>query len=373
MSGAGALPPSTLPIADAALRAGAAWLAPGGPEGDVAVSSRVRLARNIRGYRFLNRCDGPARRRLLQQSRDAIHAVLGARPAGATGVGPAAWIDVNALPELERKLLVERHLMSKEHAKGLSADSPKGLAVSIPDERLSIMVNEEDHLRVQSLAPGLALTACLDRARDADERLGAVLPWAFHERFGYLTACPTNVGCAARLSVMVHLPGLRLLGEIEKVRAAARDMCLAVRGYYGEGSDAAGDLYQVSNQTTLGRAEDRLIADLQAEIVPAIVRAERQARQRLLEGRRRVVEDIIFRALATLRSARLLPPEEAISQLSLLRLGVLTGVIADVDLAAVNQLMLLTQPAHLQRVLGRTMDQQERREARADYVRQRLG
>lgn len=364
-----------LPMSDEAICAGAGWLGVDGAEGDVAISSRVRLARNIAGHNFLSRCDGAARRRVLECSRNAIEATLGqgGGSAGIGGGGPVAWVDVNALGEMDRKLLVERHLMSKEHAKGLGAETPKGLAVSVPDERVSIMVNEEDHVRLQVIGAGMALGDCLHKAQRVDAALSGEVRWAFHDRFGYLTACPTNVGCAARMSVMVHLPGLRLLGEIDKVRAAARDMALAVRGYYGEGSEAAGDLYQVSNQTTLGKSEERLVADLEAEILPAVVRAEREARRRLLETRRRVVEDMIFRALGVLRSARLLPPEEAITQLSLVRLGVLTRVVEGVELELVNQLMLLTQPAHLQRVVGRTMDQQERREARADFVRKRLG
>ena len=172
---------------------------------------------------------------------------------------------------------------------------------------------------------------------------------------------------------MLHLPGLKLLGEMDKVRRATRDMSLAVRGYYGEGSEAAGEFFQISNQTTLGKTETAVIEELEREIIPQVVAYERAARRVLLDKRRRLLEDKVFRALGTLRHARLLTPEEAIMLLSDVRLGVLVGLIQDVTHQQVNQLVLLTQPAHLQRALGREMDQGERREARADFVRQALG
>jgi protein arginine kinase len=172
---------------------------------------------------------------------------------------------------------------------------------------------------------------------------------------------------------MLHLPGLKLVGEMDKVRRATRDMSLAVRGYYGEGSEAAGEFFQVSNQTTLGKSETAILSEIEKEIIPQVVQYERAARRLLMERRRRLLEDKVYRALGTLRHARLLTPEEAIMLLSDVRLGVLTGLIKDVNEQQVNQLILLTQPMHLQRALGRDMDQGERREARADMVRQALG
>jgi protein arginine kinase len=301
--------------------------------------------------------------------------------------------------------MLERHLISKEHAKGVipggpkaqetvpepaSADSPptpgtpvqagetRGVAVSLPDESVSVMVNEEDHLRLQVLLSGLELTAAYQRVNAVDDlipgpsRGGRVLDYAFSPRFGYLTCCPTNVGTGIRVSVMLHLPALKLTGELEKVRRATRDMNLAVRGYYGEGSEAAGEFYQISNQTTLGKSEPQLLKEFEQDIMPQVINYERQARRLLLEKRRRLLEDRVFRALGILRHARLLSPEEAITMLSDVRLGVVTGLVKGVTEQDVNQLILLTQPAHLQRVLGQEMDQNARREARADLVREKL-
>lgn len=340
---------------------GADWLTSAGSDSDVVVSSRVRIARNLAGLPFVNRCTPDQRAEILRRCRHQIH---------ESGVAKQVmWSDVHKLPLIDRTLLVERHLMSKEHAKG---DQARGIAVSYPDERLSIMVNEEDHLRVQVLLSGLAIDEAWRLADEADDRLEAGLDFAFSARFGYLTACPTNVGLAMRMSVMLHLPGLKLTGEIEKVRRAAKDMALTVRGFYGEGSEAAGDLYQVSNQTTLGKAEADTMRELAAEIIPQVVQYERDARRRLMERKRRVIEDAVFRALGILRSARLLPPEEALTLLSFIRLGVLTGLVPAIKEQTVNQLVVLTQPSHLQRLTGKEMDQQKRREARADLVRERL-
>jgi protein arginine kinase len=345
----------------ASVRAGAPWLIAGANQGDVVISSRVRLARNLTEFAFISRCDTDTRAQVLTRIQRHVPVAKLAEQI--------AWCDLHATSALERQLLVERHLISKEHAKG---EQPRAVIVSVPDERLSIMVNEEDHLRIQVLRPGLALDEAMGAIDEADDRLEAGLDFAFSPRFGYLTACPTNVGTAVRFSVMLHLPGLRLTGEIDKAKRAARDMCLAVRGFYGEGSEALGDLYQVSNQTTLGRPESALLKELQHDILPQVLEFERQARKTMLDKRRRTLEDQVFRSLGLLRHARLLTPEEALTHLSLVRLGILLGLIADIELASVNQLLVQCQPAHLQRLAGRELDQQQRREARSDLVRQVL-
>jgi protein arginine kinase len=337
----------------------------GALDGDVVISSRVRLARNLRGFPFLTKA-GPEHRLGVM---DAVRAQL-----ACAGLGPALlWANVHELPSLERTLLVERHLMSKELAKG---DLPRGLAVTLPDERVSIMVNEEDHLRIQCVLPGMALPTAWAMASEADDRLEAGLDVAFSPRFGYLTACPTNVGTGVRMSVMLHLPALRSGGEIEKVKRAASDMGLSVRGFYGENSEASGDFFQISNQRTLGRPEGLILAELHEQIVPTVIAYERAARRQLLVRQRRTIEDQCGRALGLLRHARLLTPEETMGALSLVRLGRLLQ-IADcpaiaTDDAGLLQLMLQVQPAHLQRIAERQMDQQQRREFRADLVRQTL-
>jgi protein arginine kinase len=233
-------------------------------------------------------------------------------------------------------------------------------------------VNEEDHLRLQCIRSGLALEKVWGEIDALDDMLEQGLEYAYSPRWGYLTGCPTNVGSGARFSVMLHLPALKLTGNIDKVKRAASDMALAVRGFYGEGSEAAGDFYQISNQTTLGKPEQVLLDNLQREILPKVIEYERAARKSLLEKRRVHLEDQVCRAVGVLGAARLLTTEESMQLLSQLRLGVVTGIVSDVDARVVNQLMLLAQPAHLQRVIGKEMDQEHRRAARAELIRSRL-
>lgn len=372
------------------------WLCNEGAAGDVVLSSRVRLARNLAGVPFVNRASRDDRERVVQTARDWI-----LRSGAADRL---VWIDLHESTQTDRTLLVERHLISKQLAKGApeaspsagaaagsgsgsgsgsgtgsgggggsgGAGEPRAVAFSVPDERLSIMVNEEDHLRVQVLRAGLTLSACWEAASLVDDRLEAGLDYAFSPRLGYLTACPTNVGTGTRMSVMLHLPALKITGDIEKVKRAANDMNLAVRGFYGEGSDALGDLYQISNQTTLGKPEGAILADLQDSIVPEVVEYERLARRTLLARRRFGLEDQVWRAFATLSHARLMSADEAMQLISLVRLGVVLGVLDRPAVADVNLLFLLVQPAHLQRALGREMDQEGRKIARAEVLRARL-
>ena len=400
------------------IAAGAAWLRPG-PHSDVVISSRVRLARNLGDHDFPHRSTSRQREQLLAVCQLTLRGLPplsepGASATDLASVQPAAsaptppkaapgsskaarasktsmpaqgdkppepsaealpaqqyvWVNMHKLGQLDKTLLVERHLISKEHAKGTE---PRGLYFTLPDERLAIMVNEEDHLRIQVIRPGLALGQAISQIDQVDDDIEHQLNYAFLPRLGYLTACPTNVGVGARLSVMLHLPGLRLTGDIEKVRRAAKDMSLAVRGYYGENSESVADLYQLSNQTTLGKSEADLRREIEVEIVPQIVDYERKARRDLRDKKRRHLDDHVFRALGLLRSARLLSPEDALANLSLVRLGIVTGLIDDIAEQQATQLMLLTQPAHLQRYLGVELDQQRRREVRADLVRQQLG
>ncbi|MBL8886481.1 MAG: protein arginine kinase [Phycisphaerales bacterium] len=352
----------------------AEWLTNAGDASDVVLSSRVRLARNLSGHTFVHRASKEDRERALQICRDWILA--------ANVCDRIMWVDLHESPAIERNLLVERHLISKQHAKGKAATSggvatpaaeePRAVAVSIPDERLSIMVNEEDHIRMQMLRAGLSLSDCWRDASAIDDKLEAGLDYAFTKKLGYLTACPTNVGTGMRMSVMLHLPALKVTGEIEKVKRAATDMNLAVRGFYGEGSDAVGDLYQISNQTTLGKPEGAVLADLQDSIIPEVIQYERHARNTLLSKRRSALEDQVFRALGALTHARLIAADESMQLLSLVRLGVVLGLIPELSVQTVNMLFLMVQPAHLQRVLGKEMDQEHRRIGRAAMIRARL-
>ncbi|MEM9418489.1 MAG: ATP--guanido phosphotransferase, partial [Planctomycetota bacterium] len=225
----------------------------------------------------------------------------------------------------------------------------------------------------QVLRSGNQLTEAFDQINRIDDVLEEKLEFAYSRRFGYLTACPTNVGSGLRVSVMMHLPALKLTGEIDKVKRAARDMHLAVRGLFGEGSEAQGDLYQVSNQTTLGKTEQEILADFEHTVVPQIIAYEQQARQALLRQREDQLDDKIWRAWALLTNARVIGTEEVLSLLSHVRLGVNLGRLDTVDIRTINELFLLTQPAHLQRITGSEMDPATRRVARARLIRQRLG
>lgn len=327
---------------------------------EIVVSSRIRLARNISGYRFLGKMTRHQRQSLEAKIRDTI---LSAQLSPQT-----LYVDLEAAPEIDRQLLVERHLISKQHAAGEGA---RGVAIA-ENETLSIMVNEEDHLRIQVLRSGLQLEEAWEQINAVDDKLEARLDFAFHPRFGYLTACPTNVGTGIRVSVMLHLPALKLTGEIEKVFRAAKDLHLAVRGLYGEGTEATGDFYQISNQITLGHTEEEIISDFKHGVIPKIIDFEHHARRTLLNERTAALDDKVFRSLGILRSARLLTSEEVMFLLSHLRMGINLGRVKDVDMRTVNELLLLTQPAHLQKLQGRKLEGDQRRAARADFVRQRL-
>ncbi len=357
-----------------ALEVGAEWLRGEGELSDVLLSSRVRLARNLAGRLFATK----ATRRDRQETLDVCREWL----MRAELASKMIWVDLHGSSPLDRALLVERHLISKNHSKGKGTnpnEDPRGVAISVPDERLSIMINEEDHLRIQAIRSGLSLSQAWADIDSVDDKIESKLDYAFSPRFGYLTACPTNVGTGVRMSAMLHLPALRLTGELEKVKRAAQDMSLAVRGFYGEGSEAVGDLFQISNQTTLGKSEQQILQDLEGDILPKVVEYERLARRELLAKRRVGLEDQVWRAWGALSNARLMNTDEAMQALSLVRLGATMGLLRGAsgtqdspDPRTINQLMLLVQPAHLQRAVGRELDQEQRRVARASLLRSRL-
>jgi protein arginine kinase len=336
------------------------WLRGSGPMSEIVISSRIRLARNVAGFNFLSRCTRHQRQALEQKVRQTIL---------ESGAAPQIfYVDLEQAPEVDRQLLVERHLISKPHA---TAEGARGVAVG-ENETISIMVNEEDHLRLQVLRSGLQLHEAWEQITRVDDSLEAKLDFAFHPRFGYLSACPTNVGTGIRVSVMLHLPALKLTGEIEKVFRAAKDLKLAVRGLYGEGTEATGDFYQISNQTTLGRTEEELIEDFGRLVIPKIIDYEHHARKTLLSEKTIALDDKVSRALGLLRSARLMATDETLLLLSHLRMGVHMGRVKDVELRTINELFLLTQPAHLQKMQGKKLEGDVRRAARAEFIRARL-
>lgn len=333
-------------------------------DGDVVMTSRVRLARNLSAFPFVNRATHPQRREIVEIVRSV--------PLASTPLPALSWVEMSPLPKARRLLLAERHLVSRQFVEG---DSPRALALA-PCETLAIMVNEEDHLRMQSIQPGSALGKAHETAMILDDALSAHLDFAFSPKLGYLTACPTNVGCGIRVSVMMHLRALRMSNEMEKVQRAAKDLNLAVRGFYGEGSDAIGDWFQVSNQRTLGVREEDLLNIFADRIVPAVVTWEREARRLLLEGSRRAAtEDRVFRAVAVLRTARMMSLDESMKLLSSVRMGVCMGIVHCVTLAKLNRLMLEVQHAHLRATNAsiENDDDNAAREARALATRTCLG
>lgn len=349
-------------LSDLTTRAGE-WLRGDGPMSEIVISSRIRLARNIAGHNFLSRCTRAQRNAIEQKARGAVL-------ASADKISDKLfYVDLADAPEIDRQLLVERHLISKPHA---LAEGSRGVAVG-GDESVSIMVNEEDHLRIQVLRSGLQLEEAWEQINAIDDSLEGVLDFAFHPRFGYLTACPTNVGTGIRVSVMLHLPALKLTGEIEKVFRAAKDMRLAVRGLYGEGTEATGDFYQISNQTTLGKVEEDIIQDFKHVVIPKIIDYEHHARRTLLSDRTVALDDKVYRALGLLRSARLLTSEEVLQQLSHIRMGVNLGRLKGIEVRTLNELLLMSQPAHLQKMLTKKVEGDARRAARADFIRSKIG
>lgn len=333
------------------------WLRGNGRDADIAICTRVRLARNIEGYHFAPTMDQDEARRL---NADVV-AALTDLDVGA----PLQVMDIGDLGNVERNMLVERHLISREHS-----DGDRARSVLLDDrESVSIMVNEEDHLRSQVFESGFELDRAQQRAEDLDHQLAERVPLAFSEEFGFLTSCPTNTGTGMRVSVMLHLPGLVWAKEIEKATGTAQKIHLAVRGLYGEGSRALGDFYQVSNQVTLGRSEEEILRDVD-KAVARLIDWEREVRSALLRGESRTrTLDKIYRALGTLERARILSSQEALNCLSAVRLGVHQEVLTGIDIGEINQALLRCQPAHLQRDRQRELSPSERDQERADLIR----
>lgn len=347
------------------------WILAEGPESDVVVSCRTRLARNVAGFTFVSRLQPEEALRLSERLQGLL---TGLRLDGET-----VWVPVGEADPVLRLLLRERHLASRD----LVPTDPKhpvgpGRAVAFGEtETVSAMVIEEDHLRLQGIAPGFDLELSWQRARDLDRALERDLDFAFSERLGYLTGCPTNVGTGMRTSVMLHLPALGLVHhEREKVFTAAQRTGLAVRGMYGEGSRAAGDFYQISNQVTLGRTEEQLVGDLR-EFVTRIASFERDVRRVLLEEQRTALQDRVSRAFGMLRTARAMPTEVALAQISLVRLGECTGLLAPGTGRDLKRVAIQIQKGHLQ-ALNREDGEEgllsvnERDRLRATYLRRQF-
>jgi protein arginine kinase len=335
------------------------WLRGSGPESDIVISSRIRLARNLADFPFISRASDQDRARIEQ----SVHECLSASDIA----DQLFYVGMDGLNEIDRQFLVERHLISRELADGRGA---RAVAID-PQEKYSVMINEEDHLRIQVMFSGLNLQEAWEQIDRIDDIIERKLTYAFHPKLGYLTACPTNVGTGMRVSVMLHLPALVITRQIEKVFRSLQKISLAVRGLYGEGSQAMGDFYQISNQITLGRSEQDLIQQVN-DIVPVIVSYERQARDYLIRESQENVHDRVSRAYGILRNAQTISSQETMHLLSSVRMGVNLGLIEGVEIPLVNDLFIQTQPAHLQKLSGTELDTADRNIERARYLRRHL-
>lgn len=342
---------------------GMAWLDGSGPGSHLVLSTRIRLARNLADHNFSPRSSFADREAVLQEvlaaGRDTV------------SLKNALMFRLDQLDRTDRQLLHERHLVSKELAGLDERAAVKPGAALLVQDRVGVMLNEEDHLRLQGLRSGFDLESTYQDVERLDGELGQRLPFAFHPEFGYLTSCPTNVGTGLRASVLIHLPGLVLTKEISKVLQGLGQVGLTSRGLYGEGSDFAGNFFQLSNQTTLGKSEQELLDHL-GKMVRQVIEYEEQARQVLLRDVPTIVEDKVWRAYGLLRHARTLSFEETIALLSGVRLGVGLGLVDRVGFYVLNKLLVFTQPAHLAVLEGVRPDDPDLSVRRARYVRSLL-
>lgn len=337
----------------------ASWLSGEGEEALVVLSTRVRLARNVAGCKFPPSADSDTKERIVSYFDSTI--------ARSKLLLQGMYFKAADIDPMDQEFLIERHLISPTF---LNGELTKSLFVDTVG-RVSVMVNEEDHLRVQALSPGLDPRGSYELAAQYDSEIGRYLEYSYDQDFGYLTACPTNAGTGMRSSVLIHLPGLVLTREIEKVISYTTRSGLVVRGFYGEGSDVAGNLFQVSNQTTLGITEEEILNQI-TRITKEIIDKEAAARQRLMDEAADMIEDKIWRAYGILKNARVLTSEEAMNLLSALRLGHAMKIIEFLDIALINEILLLSQPAHLQKYYGKEMDPNRRDFVRAQMVREKL-
>ncbi|HEU4365645.1 MAG TPA: protein arginine kinase [Candidatus Krumholzibacteria bacterium] len=333
-----------------------AWLAGGGEENEIVLSSRVRIARNLHGHRFTHNCDNAELGDILRKSLDAARATR--------AFAHSRYVPMGEISTLDRQLLAERHLVSREF---ISQSASRGL-LFVPDESVSLMINEEDHLRIQGFAPGFDVGGAFRLASDLDDEIGPGLDIAYNDRLGFLTACPTNLGTGMRVSVLIHLPGLVHSKEIHKLLESLRKLNHSIRGFFGEGSEVMGNFFQLSNSAALGTPEDVLVKNLR-EMVTKVIVYERRSREMLFRKAQSLLEDKVWRAYGLLRYARTVSTKESLSLISAVRLGVGAGLVTDVPIQTLNELLVYIQPAHLQKRKGTTMDAQQRDVARAEHIR----
>ncbi len=336
------------------------WLKGTGSNSDIVISTRIRLARNLAKKPFPNR----AKKKELFEILSAIQG----RVEQINLFKDSLFLKINELDNIDKQFLIERHLMSHEHAA-----NPEGKALVVSrEEVLSLMINEEDHIRLQVMQSGFNLIETWNIINAVDDSLSQSLDFAYSINWGYLTACPTNTGTAMRGSVMLHLPALVMTKQINKVLAAIAKLSFASRGFYGEGTQASGNFYQISNQVSLGHNEQDVIQNIHG-LIRQVIEQEEQARQAMLVQNRAMLEDKIFRAYGVLRNAHIISSQETIELLSMVRLGIDLQIVRDVDRKSINELFITIQPAHLQKIESKKLSSGERDIKRANLIRQKLG
>lgn len=339
---------------------GCSWMTKEGPEGDIVLGTRIRLARNFAQTPFPAIASRGKNKDILLKGETLTE--------GLRSIADVKYLKLAEVEQLERQVMMERHLVSPDHIKDVTN---KGLILSASED-ISIMINEEDHLRIQVLFPGLQLREAWELATKVDDSVEAGVDYAFDPNIGYLTACPTNAGTGMRVSVMLHLPGLAWINQISKVLGSVNQFGLVVRGLYGEGSKSYGNIYQISNQVSMGHTEEDMIEHL-TKVTRQIITSERQARQYLIQEQRQIEsEDKIYRAFGQLTNARIISTPEAFELLSTVRLGIDLNLIKNLDKSLLKELMVESRSAHLQKIMGQSLPPQERDRLRASLIRDKL-
>ncbi len=335
------------------------WLRGTGPNSDIVMSSRIRLARNLETLPFSHW----ANKKQEKESMELLQGSTASNEMLKTGL----FVRMAEMDDVDKQFLLERHLISREHIL-----QPEFKAVIVGDkEVISVMINEEDHLRIQVMQSGFNLQECWRIANRLDDLLHKQIKFAYSQEWGYLTACPTNTGTGLRASVMLHLPSLVMTKQISRVLQAITKLGMTARGLYGEGTEAEGNFFQISNQITLGTKEEDIVDNME-RIIRQVIGHEENSRKSLMKQNREMLQDKIWRSNGILRSARIISTKEMMGLLSMVRLGVDIGLITDIDRRAVNELFILTQPAHLQKIEGKMLSSAQRDVKRANLIRRRL-
>jgi len=337
------------------------WIDGEGPQSDIIISSRIRLARNLEEFPFPVALTA-------EKSKEAIKKISDSILQGNTILKNDFELTLmSEISNSDKQVLIEKHLISPA-----LIEKPNKSAVMInADQSVSIMINEEDHIRIQCLFPGFQLNEAWDLANKIDDIIEENVKYAFDENIGYLTSCPTNVGTGIRASVMIHLPALTMTGYMNRILQAVTQIGFTVRGLYGEGSESEGNIFQISNQVTLGRSEDEIIQTL-IELTKQITNKENDARATLMANNKMKLEDKICRSYGILSNAKIMSSKEALKLISDVRLGIDLGIIKDIDAKTINILMVDIQAGILQKIRGKNLNTNERDIERAKLIRERL-